>query len=382
MLAADWNLEMVQSRRAFELLRPRDGRVDWKDIRVAQLDTGYTEHPAFGFRPGEKPWLLLEEGLNLFERASYPRDPLNYKGNPGHGSRVLSVLCGDHVWARGDKFASEVGVAPRLPVIPCRVVKSVVLGAPDHREAVAEGIRHAISKGCSVVSISLGFPFIPWGDNPMGKAVDEAYEKGIIVVSAGGQYTDPVCYPGKFNRTIGVGGVDWQRNTFNPYGHGKDKIDVWAPAVNVPRLDSLKRAGAVTEPPTEGEDPGAGDMIGIGGSKITHDGKPDWGEGTSFATAHVAAAAAMWLLQRSSDLSEVYEKNEPWLRVEAFKRLLRDTASGNPKRPPPGNGTGILDIFRLLQAELPPAETLEKAAQDKDNHHIAPSTAGAATAQD
>ena len=56
--------------------------------------------------------------------------------------------------------------------------------------------------------MSLGIPFIPFfATGGMGHAVDEAYEAGLILVAAGGQVIDSVCYPAKYNRTIGVGGV-------------------------------------------------------------------------------------------------------------------------------------------------------------------------------
>lgn len=365
----DWNLRMVRSREAMRRLPKKNKGVNWKDIRVAQLDTGYTEHPAFGYRAGEKPWLLVREGLNLLG-SGLPIDPLDYDGNPGHGSRVLSVLCGEHVWSEGDPLGSQIGVAPRLPVVPCRVVESVVLHDPSHRDAVASGIHHAIEIGCQVISISLGIPFFLRGGNPMGEASDEAYEAGVIVVAAGGQEIDSVCYPGKFNRTISVGGVDRSKKIYQRYKAGMDEIDVWAPAADVLRLDSLAAAGADTKAPTEGEDPGAEGIVGSGGSPSTHEGKPGWGEGTSYATAHVAAAAAMWLLRHGSDLDSMYG-DERWQRVAAFKQLLRDTCEDYPRLKPKID-TGILNIEKLLDAELPAPEDLTKADEDKDKHQLDP----------
>ena len=55
-------------------------------------------------------------------------------------------------------------------------------------------------------SASASRPSAPWAKGGMGLVVDEAYEAGVIVVAAGGQFIDSLCYPAKFNRTIGVGG--------------------------------------------------------------------------------------------------------------------------------------------------------------------------------
>jgi endonuclease G, mitochondrial len=95
----------------------------------------------------------------------------------------------------------------------------------------------------------------------------------------------------------------------------------------------------------------------------SHSGSYGKGDGTSYATVHVAAAAAMWLLLRRDEIERAY--GEAWQRVEAFRRLPRTTA-GAINGTPPANGTGVLDIEQLLLAVLPAADTLKKAAPDKD----------------
>jgi hypothetical protein len=64
-LPPDWNLTLVQAPEAWAMLPRRNGQVDWGGVRVAHLDTGFTEHPGFGYRQGETPWLLPELGLNV-----------------------------------------------------------------------------------------------------------------------------------------------------------------------------------------------------------------------------------------------------------------------------------------------------------------------------
>jgi endonuclease G len=192
----------------------------------------------------------------------------------------------------------------------------------------------------------------------MGRAVDKAYDDGAIIVAAGGQVIDSVTYPGKFGRTIGVGGVTWQRRIWFEYDAGKDMIDVWAPAEGVLRADSVAPAGQAVVPSIEADDPGAFSL-----SPGSHSGDYGKGDGTSYATVHVAAAAAMWLLLRGDDINRTY--GEAWQRVEAFRRLLRTTA-GAVNGTPPANRTGVLDIEGLLLADLPPAGGLHKAPRDGD----------------
>lgn len=357
----DWNLQLVRSREARALLpkRPGSQQVAWGNLRVAHLDTGYTEHPAFGDWAASASWLMPAEGLNRREPGAAPLDPLTYEGNSGHGTRTCSVLCAEAVPIPGTPVPpSEIGVAPRLPVIPCRVVNSVVLTPERNREAVAAGIRHAITHKCQVVSMSLGVPFMPFfATGGMGHAVDEAYEAGLIMVAAGGQIVDSVCFPAKYNRTIGVGGVTPARRIWFKYSVGKEMIDVWAPAAEVPRADPLATVGTVPTRPVEGADPGMSAL-----SSDSSSGGFAKGAGTSYATAHVAAAASMWLLARGADIAAAY--SEPWQRVEAFRQLLRDTAQpiiGSQ----PSNGTGILNIEALVKSALPATGGLRKAVLDK-----------------
>lgn len=357
----DWNLRLVRSREARALLPRQPGTelVAWGNLRVAHLDTGYTEHPTFGDWSAGAVWLRPAEGLNRREPGTPPLDPLTYEGSPGHGTRTCSVLCGEPVGLPGVPApAVEIAVAPRLPVIPCRVVNSVVLAPERNREAVAAGIRHAIARRCQVVSMSLGVPFMPpFATGGMGHAVDEAYEAGIILVAAGGQIVDSVCYPAKYDRTIGVGGITPARRVWFKYRAGRDMIDVWAPAADVVRANPLASVGTVPIRPLEGGDPGMSAL-----SSDSSSGDYAKGAGTSYATVHVAGAAAMWLLARGADIAGAY--TEPWQRVEAFRRLLRTTAQPIVGPAPP-NGTGILDIRTLLRADLPGAATLTKVPEDK-----------------
>lgn len=375
----DWNLVMVRSREARKLLPKRPGTddVDWGGLRVAHLDTGYTEHPAFGFRPGATPWLLAGDGLNRFG-PGLPKDPLDYEGSTGHGTRTCSILCGEAVpMQQGGPVLSEIGVAPRLPVVPCRIVKSVVLLHEEDRAAVAAGIRHAVAKGCQIVSISLGIPaFAIWAKGGMGRAVDEAYEQGIIIVAAAGQVADRVCYPGKFTRCIGVAGVSHTGRIWFGYGAGEPWIDVWAPAKEVLRLDSIASNPASKTPPAEGDDPAAPGLGSGSDSDSSHSGSSGLGTGTSYATVHVAAAAAMWLRLRGGDMAAAYGAPS-WKWVEAFRWLLRrgDTTRATALSPPengigavPTDGRGILDVRALLAAPLPAATDLTIAEKAKNMH--------------
>jgi subtilisin family serine protease len=330
-----WNIDAVRAREAMarvsQVLGPNN---DWAGILIAHLDTGFTDHAVFNLESAT-PAIRIADGRNFMDPGvDEPRDPLDYDRFiefPGHGTRTLGTLC-------GNLTNGYVGLCPGVPVVPYRVTNSVVLtgGRIDN---LAQAIMDAVDRnGVSVISISLGADSLFEGARlpPLGRAVDHAYENGVIVCGAAGQTENSpatlgsTVYPGRYSRSILVGGINARRRICFDYDTGRTFIDVWAPADNVPRPDAVF---GEAEPFTD---------IGIG-------------DGTSYATVHVAAAAAMWLRVRGQELNAGGYAG--WRRVEAFREALRSTFSplaGNDApfgKPAPFN-TGILDCVRLLDGQL------------------------------
>lgn len=75
------------------------------------------------------------------------------------------------------------------------------------------------------------------------------------------------------------------------------------------------------------------------------------GDGTSYATALTAGAAALWLARHGGVLDAQYP--QPWQRVEAFKQLLRSEVRVPSPWYPGSFGTGVPDVHKLLSAPLP-----------------------------
>lgn len=347
MVNRAWNVDLVKATAALDLLPQANGRVDWGGTELCHLDTGFTEHRVFRDPVSGETWLRPDAGKNFIESGP-PLDPLddpNRRGKSfGHGLRTASVICGD-IDLRPDGSLLAIGVAPGLPLVPCRVVTWVVLAGSDARERVAAGIRHATLRGCQVVSMSLGGLR---GNRAMFRAVNEAYDQGIILVAAAGQETDRVTFPGRYERTITCAAVDrhkvpWKNQHWDDHPHEAEKIDVWAPGVDVP-VATLPQASAAA---------GSGDSSLGSASGSIEDSSAS--KGSSYATAHVAAAAAMWLRHREGEIAAEYPK--PWQRVEAFRTLLK-TSKGALSGLRPPNGTGLLDIEKLLRTPLPPATSL------------------------
>ncbi len=335
--ALPWHVKRVRAPQAWQLIAGGLEERRWRRIRVGLMDTGYTEHAVFGpWISGRSPTIRGQDGVNYLEEGELPIDNLTYRGNPGHGTRVASVL-GGHL---PDVFH---GVAPGVSIVPYRVTNSVVIDTSSNRGGnrirLAEAIRDAVeNQGCHIISISLGEPCLPGTD--LGRAIDEAYEAGGIVVAAAGNVSKTVVFPAQYARTIGVAGVTQRDRPWRNSSRGP-RVDLSAPADNIHRADvRLKRRNQPSYSFAKS------------------------GDGTSYAVAHVAGAAALWLHHHADALDRYPHR---WQRVEAFRRVI--TAERNVF--PFGGGyvyenlfgAGILNIEAVLQANVPDPDSLVKESR-------------------
>ena len=325
-LPKQWNLECVKAEDAWNKLGGLDGDMPWRRVRIGHLDTGYTFHPVLGFDgSGVSPFVKGDEGINFFDDGGLPIDPLRESGTPGHGTRTMSVLNGyvqNHFH----------GVAPKATVIPYRVTDFVGVDTLWNKNPLDRAIEHAVFQSrCKVLSISLGDPCFPPGK--VGRAIDRAYKAGVIVVAAAGNVTSEVTFPGRYARTIAVGGVTEADCPWSGGSRGS-RVDISAPADDVFRA-TVERVG--------------------GGFEYAYG---PGGDGTSYATVHVSAAAAMWLAFHERERKPIFLTYRGWEIVEAFRWCLRNSA----RTPHDWNeglfGTGILNIDALLSEPLPSRDGL------------------------
>ncbi len=322
-----WNLKTVRAPDAWQKFERSQDR-PWRDVLIGHLDTGYTRHDVFRFDDaGNSPIVRTDLGQDVLDGDPDPRDPVqeDYPGHPGHGTRTGGTLAGD----LEDTF---LGVAPGASLVPFRVTRSVIVNAPlGSRDARLDlGFQAAVDVGCRVISVSLGDNAFP--ARAVGRAVDHAYEKGVIICAAAGNYIGPVVYPALYLRTIGVGGIT--RDEYTWWGSCRGtSLDISAPAANLYRPTTELRNGRLNR-----------SLYG------------DGGDGTSYATVHVAAAAALWLSHHGPRITTMYGRT--WRVVEAFRDVIRATARPIKTRMADQFGAGILDIAAALDAQLPDPDAL------------------------
>src|SRR3954454_19038056 len=103
--------------------------------------------------------------------------------------------CGMHhgTHVAGTVGASNVGVAPRVTILPVQVLSSDSKGeCTGTPVAVAAGIRYAVAHGARVLNLSLG-PDNPGSTNPaIPTAAHEAAQAGVVIVFSAGNADLPV----------------------------------------------------------------------------------------------------------------------------------------------------------------------------------------------
>jgi hypothetical protein len=331
--ALDWHLERSNVPKAWALLGGPDA-IAWGNVKVGHIDTGYTEHPALGFPAAT--WLDLANARTFVppptvsDATVFPdepgggRDPLEGQA-AGHGTRMAATISGHAPTAAGGAY---YGVAPKVPFVPVRITDSVLI---DHRQKeFLEATRHLIGTAqAKVINVSLGV-FLSGAQSTMRKAVNEAYDAGILMVCAAGNIVNSVVAPARLSRTMAIGGVT-------------DEDKPWSGSSYGPETDWSSFAAGIRRASTRR------------GSKYEYGGG---GDGTSYATAITTGAAALWLAYHGAALDVAY--SAPWQRIEAFRAIVRSQCRVPPVWNPGAFGAGILDVTAVLNAPLPPAATLQE----------------------
>ena len=311
-LEPTWALSACRVPEAWTLEPKPGGSKYGRGIVIAHPDTGYTLHPeVYSER------LLADRGYDFEDDKSDPRDSLSGQA-PGHGTATASVAMSARE-AQGDWRPVE-GVAPEAQLVPFRVSTSVVHLKFSN---VARAIHKATDDGCHVISMSLGGPF---GPRYLQRAVRRAVRRGVIVIAAAGNVWPWVVYPGRYPETICVAASNCNRGTWDDSASGS-RVDVAAPG------ESVWRARATED-----------------GTHTTAR-----SSGTSYATAMMAGACALWLAHHGRDnLIARYGSRRHLAPV--FKHLLTTSGVTTPAGwDTEDYGAGILDVEALLRAELPDA---------------------------
>lgn len=288
-------------------------------VIVAIVDTGVAyENYDSGFfsRYSVAPDLAgttFVPGYDFVNNDTHPND------DEGHGTHVAGTIAGTTNNSQG-----VAGLAYGASIMPIKVLASS--GSGSYAD-VADGIRWAADHGAQVINLSLGGPTPA---SYLEDAVRYAYEHGVTIVAASGNDSAAsVSYPAAYDDYVIAVGATRFDETRASYSNRGSSLDLVAPGGDL------------------GVDQN-GDGYGDGILQQTFGSNPRsfsyyFYEGTSMATPHVAAAAALVI------------SNGNATTPDEVRMLLENTADdlGVPGRDD-SYGHGLINLAAALGTTPPP----------------------------
>lgn len=233
-------------------------------VVVAVVDTGvaYETYSTFAIAP-DLVGRTFVSPYNAINGSTHAND------DNSHGTHVAGTI--------GQVTNNSLGVAGlayNCSIMPVKVLNSA--GSGSHSQ-IANGINWAANNGAKVINMSLGGST---GSTTLQSAVDYAWSRGVVICAATGNTSrSGVSYPARYTNCIAVGATrfDGNRARYSTYGTG---IDVVAP-------------GGDTSVDQNGDGYGDGILQQTFASGAPTSFSYYFFQGTSMATPHVAAIAAL-----------------------------------------------------------------------------------------
>ena len=234
-----WNLRSINVESAWD-------ETKGAGMTVAVIDTGVTQVPDL-------------QQTKFVKGYDFVNDKEEAYDDNGHGTHVAGTIA-----QSTNNNYGVAGVAYEANIMPLKVLSAYGGGTIAD---IAEAIRFAADNGADVINLSLGGA----GESQvLEEAVNYAYNKGVVVVAAAGnENRNSASYPARYPHVISVAatGPSGEKAPYSNFGAG---VDISAPGGS--------QDGQILQ---ETIDPETGASMFAGF------------QGTSMASPHVAAVAAM-----------------------------------------------------------------------------------------
>ena len=312
-----WHLgdDFSQLKKAREIVAAIPNK---KVVRIAHFDTGYSKkHVSF---PAVKNLIRTDLQRNFVEgeedRWNNAEDQFD-KGTlkmPGHGTGTLSILAGGKVSLNNYEFDDYIGLYDSIEIVPIRIAESVVLFKAGSFVKALDYVVNELNQDentrIHVITMSMGgVASRAWAD-----LVNAAYDQGVFIVTAAGNNfnklpTRNLIYPARFNRVVAACGVTYDKS---PYAKPKGAGSFHIMEGNYGPQSLMGTSIAAFTPNVPWATYRFDDVVGIRG------------DGTSSATPQVASAAALYY---AKNYDALHALPEPWMRVEAIRKALFESAA-------------------------------------------------------
>jgi serine protease len=293
---------------------------------VAVIDSGvayerrgrYRRAPDLRHSTFVRPWDFLG-------RDRHPNDLY------GHGTHVAGTIA-----QTTNNGLGTAGIAYNAKIMPLRVLDAY--GEGDSAD-IARAVRYAARHRADVINLSLEFPsYVRAAEIPdVVSALRYAHRKGALVVGAAGNHTDlSVAYPARVHSVLAVGATTITGCQAD-YSNGGEDLDLMAPGggVDAPNSDGSWDA-AHCNPDSIGR-PIVQETFRKA-RLVQQFGFPRNFEGTSMASPHVAAIAALVIATK---------RLGPHPSPADVERHLEGTAQ--PTDRPDRYGAGLVDAAAALR---------------------------------
>jgi serine protease len=306
-----------------------------RGVVVAVIDSGvaYENRGPFKRAPDLGPGRFTKAKYDWVDHDAHPDD------EESHGTHVTGTIAQQTNNGRG-----LTGLAYNVKIMPLRVLDSQGNGDGSN---IAKAIRYAVKHGAQVINMSVEFDTsLRAGDIPdVISAIHYAVKRKVVLVAASGnEGIGKVAYPARDREVISVGATTYD-GCLADYSNAGSDLDLVAPGGGQDAsFTGNARDRANCNPDrtdrqivqqTIWRDVGHFKLVGF--------------EGTSFATPHVTAAAALLIATRRLGAHPT---------PAAIKARLKATARDLG---PTGNdshyGAGLLDVGAALAPDAPAGGT-------------------------
>jgi len=297
-----WHLDLIGMRQAWDY--PTGA-----PVIVAVIDTG------IAYEKFQDNFLVEDlSGSQFVKPYNFVKGNVHANDDHGHGTHVAGTIA-----QLTNNGLGVAGVAPNVRLMPLKVLNSYGYGTMAD---IAAAIRYAADNGASVINMSLGGPFPSF---ILHKAIRYAHSKGVVIVcAAGNSGRSGISYPAHYSECISVSAVRFDRKLawYSSYGKG---LTIAAPGGDM-NVDQN----------------GDGLMDGVLQNTLNPQDRSKQGyflfQGTSMATPHVAAAAALLVSHGITDPERVRE----YLQQTAAHVEGEEASSDR-------YGAGVLDVHAALK---------------------------------
>ncbi|MGV3719479.1 MAG: S8 family serine peptidase, partial [Actinomycetota bacterium] len=293
LFAKQWNMKLIGAEEAW-------AGATGKGVVVAVIDTGVAAEQ------DDKCYLAKDFGKTSFTKGfDFVNDDEHPRDDHGHGTHVAGTVA--ESTNNGEGVA---GLAFDATIMPLKVLDQFGSGTSAD---IADAIRFAADNGAQIINMSLGSSR---PDPVMHMACKYAAKKGVLIVcAAGNSGGGPVGYPAAFKECLAVSSVG-PTGALAPYSSVGKQVAIAGPGGDKSRGED---AGVLQNTVLD-NDPASDGYYAF--------------QGTSMASPHVAAPAALVMSKGVKDPGEV-------------RQILEKAAT--PRKPKNHFGAGILSASKSVE---------------------------------